>query len=185
MPARYLFTVAERASIMLLLSNYACHVAQRGARSLYFHCSGLVVTGFFLIWAAVAALSLVAFVMLVMAGGDAQFGLIGSLMAISLAVWSTHLAVARYRRHGRFELDGDKGVLRRFRAGRCVGEFHIADITRVWLALDATDTIRLEQPPSWLQVCMKSGEVFRLAKGTRTELEPVCDVMREMGLAPS
>ncbi len=169
----------------MLLSNYACHVAQAGARHLYFRCRGLVVTSFFLIWAAVAALSLVAFVLLVRVGGDADQGLIGCLMAISLGVWSTHLAVSRYRRHGRFELDGEAGVLRLYRGGRMVSEFGFNDITRVWLALDATDTVRLEQPPSWLQVGLKSGEVFRLAKGTRVELEPVCDVMREMGLAPS
>ncbi len=145
----------------------------------------MVVTGFFLLWAAVATLSVVAFVMLVVAGGSERMGLVGSLMAISLAVWSTHLAVARYRRHGRFELDAEEGVLRRFRGGRMVNEFEIGDITRVWLVLDATDTIRLEQPPSWLQVGLKSGEIFRLAKGTRVELAPICDVMREMGLAPA
>lgn len=169
----------------MLLSNYACHVAQAGARRLYFRCSGLVVTGFFMLWAAVAALSLVAFVLLVVNGGNASKGLVGCLMAISLAVWSTHLAVERYRRHGRFELDGEANVLRLYRGGRMVNEFGFKDITRVWLVLDATDTVRLEQPPSWLQVGVKSGEVFRLAKGTRIELEPVCDVMREMGLAPS
>lgn len=168
----------------MLLSNYACHVAQGDARRLYFRCSGLVVTGFFLLWAAVAALSVVAFVLLVVAGGSERMGLVGCLMAISLAVWSTHMAVERYRRHGRFELDGEAGVLRLFRGGRMVGEFCFSKITRVWLALDATDTVRLEEPPSWLQVGLESGEVFRLAKGTPVELEPVCDVMREMGLAP-
>jgi hypothetical protein len=143
-----------------------------------------VVTGFFLLWAAIAALSVVAFVLLVVHGGDANTGLVGSLMAISLAVWSTHLAVARYRRHGQFELDGEAGVLRRFRGGKMISEFRFNDITRVWLAIDATDTVRIEQPPSWLQVGTKSGEVFRLAKGTRVELAPVCDVIREMGFAP-
>jgi hypothetical protein len=143
-----------------------------------------VVTGFFLLWAAVAALSLVAFVLLVVAGGNENQGLMGCLLAISLAVWSTHLAIARHRQHGRFELDGEEGVLRQFHGDRLVNEFCFNDITRVWLALDATDTIRLEQPPSWLQVHLKSGQIFRLAKGTRVELEPVCDVMREMGLAP-
>ena len=169
----------------MLLSNYACHVAQGEASRLYFRCRGLVVTGFFLLWAAVAVLAVVAFVLLVMHGGDRSQGLVGCLMAISLAVWSTHLAVARHRRHGRFELDGEAGVLRHFRGRRMVNEFQIGDITRVWLALDATDTVRFEQPPSWLQVGLRSGEVFRLAKGTRVELEPVCDVMREMGLAPT
>jgi hypothetical protein len=168
----------------MLLSNYACFVAQGGARRLYFRCRGLVVTGFFLIWAAVAALSVVAFVLLMVAGGSETMGLVGSLMAISLAVWSTHLAVERHRRHGRFELDGEAGVLRRYGGGRHVSEYALSDINRVWLALDATDTVRLEQPPSWLQVRLKSGEIFRLAKGTRVELAPVCDVMREMGLAP-
>ncbi len=171
----------------MLLSNYACHVAQGDARRLYFRCSGLVVTGFLLMWAAVAALSLVAFVLLMVAGGPETetMGLTGSIMAISLAVWSIHLAVARYRRHGRFELDGEDGVLRLFRGGRQVSEYDFNDITRVWLALDATDTVRLEQPPSWLQVGLKNGQVFRLANGSRTELEPVCDVLREMGLAPA
>lgn len=170
----------------MLLSNYACDVAQGSSRQLYFVCRGLVVTGFFLLWSVVAVLSLVAFVLLTRQGGAEyeSMGLAGSLMAISLAVWSTHLAVARYRRHGRFELDGEAGVLRHYRGTRMVGEFHIRDIERVWLALDATDTVRMEQPPSWLQVRLESGEIFRLAKGSRVELAPVCDVMREMGLAP-
>lgn len=168
----------------MLLSNYACHVAQGDSRKLYFRCRGLVVTGFFLLWSAVAALSVVAFVLLVFAGGDEHMGLVGCLMAISLGVWSAHLAVDRYRRHGRFELDGHAGVLRLFRGGRQISEYRIRDIKRVWLVVDATDTVRLEQPPSWLQVALESGEVFRLAKGTAVELEPVCDVMREMGLAP-
>jgi hypothetical protein len=96
------------------------------------------------------------------------------------------MAIQRYRKHGRFELDGELGVLRRFRAGRLTGEFAFDEVNRVWLALDATDGLRLSAgPPSWLQVRMQNGEIFRLAKGTRQELAPVCDAMRELGLAPS
>ena len=167
---------------MLLLSNYACDVAQRDARRLYFNCSGIVLTVLFAFGAAVAVLSVVAFSLLVHAGGDSRTGLIGSLMGLSLAVWSAHLAILRYRRHGRFELDGDKGVLRRYRAGRLTGEFALSQVTRVWLTVDATDGLRLDGPPSWLQVLLDSGEVFRLAKGSRQELAPVCDALQELGL---
>ncbi len=169
----------------MLLSNYACDVAQRGARRLYFNCSGLVLTAMFAVGTAVAVASVVAFVLLVQAGGDESRGLIGALMGLSLAVWSAHLAIHRWQRHGTFELDGDEGVLRRYRGGRMTGEFALSSITRVWLTVDATDGIRLDAPPSWLQVLLETGEVFRLAKGSRKELEPVCEAMRDLGLTPS
>jgi len=133
---------------------------------------------------AVAALSVVSFVLLVQAGGDASRGLLYSLMGLSLAVWSAHLAIRRYRRHGSFELDGDLGVLRRYRAGRMTDEFSLSQITRVWLTIDATDGVRITEQPSWLQVLLDSGEMFRLAKGNERELAPVCDAMRHLGLAP-
>jgi hypothetical protein len=142
-------------------------------------------TIFLAVSAATAALAVVAFVVLVRAGGDASTGLLGSLMGLSFAVWSGHLAISRYRRHGRFELDGDVGVLRRYRAGRMTDEFSLSQITRVWLSVDATDGVRFDEQPSWLQVLLDSGEVYRLAKGNHRELEPVCDAMRELGLAPS
>jgi hypothetical protein len=169
----------------MLLSNYACRVAQRGARSLYFNCNGLVLTVLFAVGAAVAVTSVVAFVLLVQAGGDESRGLIGALMGLSLAVWSAHLAIRRWQRHGTFELDGDRGVLRRYRAGRMTSEFELTQITRVWLAVDATDGLRLDGPPSWLQVLLDSGEVFRLAKGSHQELRPVCEAMKNIGLGLS
>jgi hypothetical protein len=178
----YLYNVFGRRSVITILSNYACDVAQRGARRLYFNCGGLVVTAMFALGSAVSAISVVAFVLLVQAGGDAQRGLLGSLMGLSLAVWSAHLAIGRYQRHGSFELDGDEGVLRRFRAGRMTGEFDLSQITRVWITVDATDGMRLDGPPSWLQVLLDSGEVFRLAKGSRQELRPVCEAMRRLGV---
>ena len=180
----YLYTVIERGSIILLLSNYACNVAQRGAARLYFNCSGLVMTIMLTLGAAVAAVSVVAFVMLVSVGGDASRGLFGGIMGLSLAVWSAHMAIARYRRHGNFEIDAEQGVLRRFRGGRMTSEFNLSQVTRVWLTIDATDGINLSAPPQWLQVMFDTGDVFRLAKGSRTELAPVCEAMRGVGLAP-
>jgi hypothetical protein len=51
--------------------------------------------------------------------------------------------------------------------------------------LDATDSLALVRgTASWLQVALSTGEVFRLAKGSPLELEPVCDAMRELGLTP-
>ena len=75
--------------------------------------------------------------------------------------------------------------MRRYRGGRMTGEFALSSITRVWLTVDATDGIRLDSPPSWLQVLLDTGEVFRLAKGSRQELAPVCEAMRDLGLSPS
>jgi hypothetical protein len=45
--------------------------------------------------------------------------------------------------------------------------------------------LNLSGPPSWLQVLLDNGEVFRLAKGSHTELAPVCEAMRGLGLAPT
>jgi hypothetical protein len=177
--------VTERGSIILLLSNYACYVLQRGAARLYFDCTGLVITAMLIVGAAVAALSVVAFFILVSAGGNPDMGLFGGLMGLSFAVWSAHLAISRYRRHGRFEIDGDERVLRRFRAGRLTGEFALEQITRVWLTIDATDGLSLTGPPQWLQVMLESGEIFRLAKGSRQELAPVCEALRGLGLKPT
>jgi hypothetical protein len=181
----YVSIVVERGSLVNLMSNYACTVAQRGVQRLYFTCSGLGVTAILVLWAAVGTLSVIAFYLLVRAGGDASQGLLGSLMGLSIAFWTTHLAVQRYRRHGQFELDAEHGVLRRFRAGKMVGEFRLGEISRVGLVLDPTDTVRFTKLPSWLQVDLRSGEIFRLAKGTRQELEPVCEALRRLGLAPT
>jgi hypothetical protein len=178
--------VAQRpGSLVNLLSNYACTVAQRGAERIYFTCSGLGILAILLLWSIVGALSVVAFILLVRAGGDADQGLLGSIMGLSIAFWTAHLAVQRYRRHGQFELDAEHGVLRRYRAGRMVGEFDLGDISRVWLVLDPTDTVRFSKLPSWLQIDLRSGEIFRLAKGTRQELEPVCEALRQVGLRPT
>lgn len=160
-------------------------MAQRGAERLYFNCSGLVMTAILAIGSVIAVLSVVAFWLLVSYGGDSDQGLLGSLLGLSMAVWSGHLALSRYRRHGRFEIDAEEGVLRRFRAGRMTSEFHLSQITRVWLAIDATDGLNLSGPPSWLQVLLDTGEVFRLAKGSQKELAPVCEAMRGLGLAPT
>jgi hypothetical protein len=176
--------VSERGSIILLLSNYACRVAQTGGARLYFKCSGLVTTALLVAAASVSALSVVAMYLLVSAGGDANRGLLSGLMGLSLAVWSGHMALTRYRRHGRFEIDADEGVLRRYRAGRMTSEYSLDQITRVWLTIDATDGINLNTPPQWLQVLLDNGEMFRLAKGSRKELAPVCEAMRGLGLAP-
>lgn len=184
--ACYVSTVAERSgSLVNLLSNYACTVAQRGAKRLYFTCSGLGIMALLLIWVLVGGLSVVAFFLLVRAGGDAHQGLLGSVMGLSIAFWTAHLAVQRYRRHGQFELDGEHGILRRYRAGRMVGEFRLGDISRVCIVLDPTDTVRFTNLPSWLQIDLRSGEIFRIAKGTPQELEPVCEALRRMNLAPT
>jgi hypothetical protein len=176
--------VSDRISLTTpLLSNYACRVAQRGTRRIEFDCSGLVFTVMLLLSATIGALSVVAFYLLVQAGGNPTEGLVGALLGVSFAFWSSYLAVQRYRQHGHFEVDADEGVLRRFRAGRQVSEFRLRDIRRVWLALDVTDTLHLDALPSWLQIAMTSGEVFRVAKGTREELEPVCAALRRLGLA--
>ena len=66
-----------------------------------------------------------------------------------------------------------------------VGEFDFEEVRRVWLSLDRTDGIRLDATPSWLQIGLRSGEIFRLAKGSRQELAPVCEAMRDLGLALS
>ncbi len=171
--------------MITLLSNYACSVAQRGAQRLICRCSGNVVTGLLLMGAAIAALAIVAFALLMAAGGNVPKGLVGAALGVTLGAVSTHLAVQRYQRHGRFELDGEQGVLRRYRAGRMVGEFDFGEVRRVWLALDRTDGLRPEAPPSWLQIGLRSGEVFRIAKGSRQELAPVCEAMRDLGLALS
>jgi hypothetical protein len=135
--------------------------------------------------AAVAAISVVTLVLLVNAGADLHKGLASVAMALILAGASAHMAIQRYRKHGRFELDGDEGVLRRFRGGRLTGEYGFDQVRRVWLTVDATDGLGiLHGPPSWLQIALATGEIFRIAKGSRQELEPVCDAMREMGLRP-
>ena len=135
---------------------------------------------------AVAVLSVVAFILLVMAGGDSVRGFMGVAMALTLGVASTHMALARYQKHGSFEIDGDEGVLRRYRAGRMTSEFAFDEVKRVWLATDHTDGMGLlGSMPIWLQIAVEDGQVFRIAKGSRQELEPVCEAMRQLGLAPS
>lgn len=174
----------QRTSLITLLSNYACDVAQRGALRLVCTCRGNVVTAMLACSAAVAALSVVAFPLLVMAGGDRTMGIVGVGMALLLAGFSIQLAVSRYRKHGEFVIDGEAGVLQRYRAGRMTAEFGFENVTRVWTVLDPTDSMGLlSGPPRWLQIGLDNGEVFRVAKGSPQELEPVCDAIRKLGLA--
>ncbi len=166
-----------------MLSNYACEVGQRGERRLYCKCTGWVFTTLLVVSAFVGALAVVSFGFLVMAGGDPSRGFVGALLGATLSAVAVHLAANRHRRHGRFVLDGDHGILRRYRAGRLVDEFAFNDVQRVWLTIDLTDGVRLSAPPSWLQVAFRNGSIFRLAKGSKTELAPVCDAMKKLGFA--
>jgi hypothetical protein len=179
-----------RASLITLLSNYACQVGQRGAKRLYCTCRGNVITGLLAVGTAIAALSVVPALwltpLLIDAGRDrdAAVGFVGMLLGLVLAGGSAYLAVQRYQRHGRFELDGERGVLRRYRAGRLTGEYGFDKVRGVWLSLDMTDSLALlHGTPTWLQIAFSTGEIFRLAKGSPKELEPVCDAMRELGLS--
>jgi hypothetical protein len=175
-----------RPSLIMLLSNYACAVARHGAQRLDCRCSGNVVTALLFTGTATAILALVAFVLLMMAGGDWSIGMLYVGMALGLAGASTQMAITRYRKHGHFEIDGERGVLRRYRGGRMTSEFKFNDVKRVWLAVDATDGMAmLGTMPTWLQIAFEGGQIFRIAKGSRQELEPVCEAMRELGLAPS
>lgn len=129
-----------------------------------------------------AALTMVSYVILVRAGGDPGEGLLGAVMGLTVAYWSLTLAVRRYRRHGEFELDAERGVLRRYRAGFMVGEFDLDLVDQVGLVIDPTDGVRMSSLPSWLQVTFCTGEVFRIAKGSPQELAPVCAALRHFGL---
>ena len=134
--------------------------------------------------AIISALASVSLLLLVRAGGNATIGFIGGVMGITLATAFGHFAVQRYRRHGSFELDGARGVVRRYRIGRMVGEFDFAQVRRVSLVIDPTDSIRLSGPPSWLQIRLNNGDIFRLAKGSYSELAPVCAALARLGLVP-
>lgn len=174
--------MAERGSLVSLLSNYACRVYQRGPEKLFCRCTGLGMTAFMLTNAIISGLASVSLLLLVRAGGDALVGLLGGVMGISLATAFGHFALQRYRRHGSFELDGKRGVVRRYRIGRMVGEFGFEQVRRVSLVIDPTDGIRLSGPPSWLQIRLKNGQIFRLAKGSHSELAPVCAALAQLGL---
>lgn len=178
----YLSCVGERTSLVNLLSNYACGVYQRSPEKLFCRCSGLGMFTFMVVSALISGMAAVSLLLLVRAGGDAFIGLLGGIMGVSLATAFTHLAVQRYRRHGSFELDGEQGVVRRYRVGRMVGEFSFEQVRRVSLVLDPTDGIRLSGPPSWLQIRLQNGDIFRLAKGSYKELAPVCAALARLGL---
>jgi hypothetical protein len=177
--------VSARSSLITLISNYACDVGQRGDRRLYCNCTGLVVTTLFAVGAVICLASVVAFSMLVAAGGNPAKGAVGALMGSAMAVAMGTLAMRRYDRHGRFVIDGEQAVLKRYRGNTMVGEYSFRDVLRVWTVDDLTDGMMVIQltPPSWLQIATRSGEVFRVAKGTRQELAPVCEALRRMGLA--
>ena len=170
-------------SLITLLSNYACSVAQRG-RGLYFRCNGLGGLLLHAVWTLLGLLSVVAFFLLVRAGGDGQTGMLGGAMAFSLAFWSFYLGRQRWRRHGQFELDVDRGTLRRYRVGRMVDEVSLSDVEGVGLVLDTSFGFPFRAIPTWVQFRLRNGEVFRVAKGTRLELLPVCDALRALGLSP-
>ncbi len=180
--AMYLFGVGERGSLVSLLSNYACGVYQRGPQKLFCRCRGLGMMAFMVTSAIISGLAAVSMLLLVRAGGDALVGLISGVMGVTLATAFVHLAIQRYRRHGSFELDGAQGVVRRYRVGRMVGEFGFEEVRRVSLVVDPTDGIRLSGPPSWLQIRLENGDVFRLAKGSYSELAPVCAALAQLGL---
>lgn len=176
--------VSARSSLITLVSNYACDVSGRGDRRLYCNCSGLVVTVAYALGAMVGLLSVVAFSMLVAAGGNPAKGAVGALMGITLAAAMATIAIRRYSRHGSFIIDAEQGTLRHYRGKRMIGEYSFRDLLRFWLVIDPTDVQLPELTlPSWLQVTTRSGETFRLAKGTRQELAPVCEAIRRMGLA--
>ncbi|MEM1029703.1 MAG: hypothetical protein AAGN82_05095 [Myxococcota bacterium] len=168
-------------SLVTLLSNYACSVAQRG-HGLYFRCNGLGGLILHGVWALLGGVSMVAMYLLVRAGGDGTMGMVGGAMALSLAFWSVHLGRQRWRRHGQFELDGDRGFIRRYRAGRLVEEVPLAEVTDVGLVPDTTFGVPFGRLPSWIQIRLRSGAVFRVTKGTRLELLPVCDALGAFGL---
>ncbi len=180
--AMYLFGVGERGSLVSLLSNYACGVYQRGPQKLFCRCRGLGMMAFMVTSAIISGLAAVSMLLLVRAGGDALVGLISGVMGVTLATAFVHLAIQRYRRHGSFELDGERGIVRRYRVGRMVREFAFDEVHKVSLVLDPTDGIRLSGPPSWLQIKLQSGEIFRLAKGSYKELAPVCAALVRLGL---
>ena len=179
--------VGARNSLITILANYACNVGQRGPFRLYCTCNGLAVTAMWAVGAVVCLLAMINFALLMGVGAhlmvDTQKGTVGVIMAALASVAFTHLARRRYARHGRFVLDGERGVLRRYRGKRLVGEFHFNDVRRVWTTFDYTDGVRLNGPPKWLQIAMSSGEIFRIAKGDPQELRPVCDAIKSMGLA--
>jgi hypothetical protein len=188
--------VPARSSLVTLLSNYACDVGQRGDRRLYCNCDGLVITAGFVVGALIGLTSVVAFAMLVAAGGNPAKGAVGAAMATGFATAMGTMALRRSSHHGRFELDAEQALLRHYRGKRKIGEYSFRDVLRVWLVTDLTDGRVAVQvtlgatplagsraPASWLQIATRSGEMFRLAKGTRQELAPVCEAMRRMGLS--
>lgn len=180
---RYINSVAPPSCSTNLLSNYACEVGQRGERRLYCKCTGWVFTAVLAISALIGALAVVSFGFLVAAGGDPFRGFVGAILGATFAAIAVHLAANHYRRHGRFVLDGVSGILRHYRAGRLVDEYAFNDVQRVWMSIDLTDGVRLSGPPSWLQIALRNGNVLRLAKGSKTELAPVCDAMKKLGFA--
>jgi hypothetical protein len=178
--------VGARSSLVTILSNYACDVGQRGDGRMVFNCGGGVVTAALALGAVVCLSSMMGFALLVAVGGSSAKAAFGVASGAALAAALGTLAIQRYGRHGRFEIDGERAVMRRFRGSTMLGEYSFRDLLRVWLVVDALDGMSAVQdttPPSWLQVATRTGEVFRIAKGTRQELAPVCAALRRLGLA--
>lgn len=174
----------SRRSLITLLSNYACEVGQRGDE-LHCTCRGAVTTALMGLGSFVALLSAVSFTPMMALGGTISKGVIGSILGLAVAIAFGYLALARSRRHGYFVLDGQYQTLRQYRGKRVIREFVLRDVMRVWLVADFTDGLRaLSGPPAWLQVALRTGEIFRLAKGNREELLPVCRAVRNIAFGP-
>ncbi len=177
--------MGARSSLVTILSNYACDVGQGGDGRMVFNCGGGVVTAVLALGAMVCLSSMMGFALLVAVGGSTAKAALGVASGAALAAALGTLAIQRYGRHGRFEIDGERAVMRRFRGNTMLGEYSFRDLLRVWLVVDAMDGMSAvqETPPSWLQVATRTGQVFRIAKGTRQELAPVCAALRRLGLA--
>ena len=179
--------VGARISLINLLNNYACRVGLRGESRLYCTCNGIVMTVFWGVAAVVCLLAMINFAVLMgigeNVGADIRKGTVGAICSVLMAITFAHLVIQRYASHGRFELDAEHLVMKRYRGNRLVGEFHFRDVRRVWTTFDFTDGVRLSGPPKWLQIAMNTGEIFRIAKGDTQELRPVCDAIRRMGLS--
>jgi len=172
--------------VVNILTNYACEVGTRGDVQLHCTCTGAGMTAAMALGSLVAILAVVPFPTLVAMGGTTGQGVMGMMLGAAVSLWFAYLAFSRYRRHGRFVLDNDRGTLRHYRGRRMVNEFVLRDVMRVWLVADFTDGFRvLGAPAAWLQIALCTGEVFRIAKGDQEELRPVCAVVRKLGFGPT
>jgi hypothetical protein len=159
-------------------------VGQRGDE-LHCTCTGAITTALMGLGSLLALLAVVSFSPMMALGGTISKGVIGSILGLAVAIAFAYMALSRRRRHGYFVLDGQYQTLRQYRGNRVVREFVLGDVMRVWLVADFTDGLRaLNGPPSWLQIALRTGEIFRLAKGNREELLPVCRAVRRIGWGP-